>query len=414
MTKILVCDDNLIQCEKTVRTLGLSDNVDTLSGESLRDSLTCFFSSISDLFNDSSAHFDTADVSKFNGYDVLIVDNNLTELELKGARLTAETIIGYLRAFSDTPYIVSLNKNLHVDFDLRYLFGDFHSLADVALNTEHLSNSCLWESSNPSGFAPWYWPRLSSAPDQRRRQQEFLRSRLHCSVWENLDFPEVAAEFLTLRAKSALLATPEQSFRDTPFQAFFDHSRSLAHAEKVTLKANTEIETVQKAIVQITAYEVDRWIRRDVLGPQDVLIDLPHLITQFPILLGDGSVDLNRWNQVVSNRNVPFGLEDELFRDYVEAHQFSEDLWAPKPCFWWPPLADNQELSDRFFNAEETWPEAVFCEDSSRFLEIGVGEGLTNPKEFETEIEGSWGRRYIEYVGEFSYSPRNRILTEVD
>ena len=77
-------------------------------------------------------------------FDIVVLDNNLAALEVSGARQTAESIAGYIRAFTNIPYIVSLNKNPEVDFDLRYLLGDYQTQADVALNTDHLANRALW------------------------------------------------------------------------------------------------------------------------------------------------------------------------------------------------------------------------------------------------------------------------------
>ena len=102
----------------------------------MKDSLTSLFDNVSSVLNGGSMPDQGLEATDFDGFDLVIVDNNLTGLDLDGARLTAETIIGYLRAFTDVPYIVSLNKNLHVDFDLRFLFGDYQSLADLALNAQ--------------------------------------------------------------------------------------------------------------------------------------------------------------------------------------------------------------------------------------------------------------------------------------
>ena len=101
--KILICDDKQRQSEATERAVeagmnsGPGHDVETLVASELRDSVRCFFDAVSRVLNgDDNAGPDSID-SPFNGFDVLIVDNNLTGLELDGARHTAETIIGYLR-----------------------------------------------------------------------------------------------------------------------------------------------------------------------------------------------------------------------------------------------------------------------------------------------------------------------------
>ena len=271
--KILICDDKPWQCEQTERAVksGISSDsgydVQILAGSELKDSLKSFFAAVSSVLNGNGSAESASINSSFDGFDVLIVDNNLTGLELDSARLTAETIIGYLRAFADTPYIISLNKNLHVDFDLRYLFGDYQSLADVALNTEHLSMSRLWRQEPGEGFAPWYWPLVADASLRRREQINLIAKNLEMSVWEALNFPPEADEYLSLRAKSPLSST-EGNPREASFGVFCDSSRVLPPAEIKTLRelAAREVEFATKAVHQISAYEVDRWLRRGCSG----------------------------------------------------------------------------------------------------------------------------------------------------
>ncbi len=406
--KILVCDDKPLQCQRTMREIESRGEVEGLAGEKLKQALKTFFGCISAALNGASIPDDKPNVKEFAGYDLAIVDNNLTGLELEGARLTAETIIGYLRAFTDIPYIVSLNKNLHVDFDLRFLFGDYQSLADLALNTPHLSNDCLWSDDPVTGFAPWYWPRLPEAAARREKQVSFLAENLQESIWESLEFPPEADEYLSLRAKAALLASEDQEARETTFEAFFENSRALPLAEKKTLIAEKTAGFARRAIDHIAAYEVDRWLRRDILSTQDVLIDLPHLLAQMPFLLGDRANQLDSWNQVVRVERAPFGLDEALFRTHVIAAGFANEIWVPAPCFWWPSLKADEELMQRFFDAEGDWPDARFCEDISRFVHVSGDAG--GPQEFEAEIAGSWPRRFILDVDECQYSPRSRIV----
>src|SRR5207244_1753722 len=115
--------------------------------------------------------------------------------------------IGYIRAFTSTPYIISLNKNPDIDFDLRYLIGDYATRADVALNTHHLSNIALWtgdQKKAKSGFLPWYWPRLDKVSDRRRKQVEFVRKYLDDSIMTTFGFDDEAIGFLSPRATGSL------------------------------------------------------------------------------------------------------------------------------------------------------------------------------------------------------------------
>jgi len=400
--KILICDDKPDQAERTKRGIASRGSVEILSDEKLKQALSSFLGSVSNIL-DGAAVTD----SEFDGYDVLIVDNNLTELQLAGARLTAEAIIGYLRAFADTPYIISLNKNPHVDFDLSYLFGDYQSLADLALNSGHLSNRRLWGGKSEYDFAPWYWPRIADAADRRRKQIKFITENFNRPVWEALGFPKDANDYLSLQARSPLLSIEGKDW-ETSFGSFFSRSRALPPAE-ITKLAKTQDQSVEKAVHRIAAYEVDRWLRRDVLGPQDVLIDLPHVLAQMPFLLGAKANNLENWNEVLQYEKPAFGLDEQLFQKHLVPAIFSHSMWVPEPCFWWPSLKSDDALVDRFLTARgDGWPDAVFCEDISHF--VSITEAEAPPQEFEAGIDGSWRRRYVIDLNHFKYSPRARII----
>lgn len=404
--KILISDDKPEQAEITEREIASWDgSVTTLASDDLKQALSTFFrDSVSSVLG-GNAGVD----SEFDGYDVLIVDNNLTELKLEGARLTAETIMGYLRAFTNTPYIISLNKNPHVDFDLKDLFGDYESLADLALNTRHLSNRRLLEGNSEEKFAPWYWPQLADAAARRRKQIEFVEENFETSVWDALNFPIEAEEYLSLGAKSPL-SSNKNNVREASFEVFFDSSQALPLADKERLEelAAEQVDLAKRAIHRISAYEVDRWLRCDVLGVQDVLIDLPHLLAQMPFLLGNNAQNLNCWNSVLTSKEPPFGLDQQLFEEHLIPARFEYDMWLPGPCFWWPTLKSDDILAKLFFDAEGDWPDAVFCEDVSCFV-ISF-ENENPPQEFEAEIEGSWIRRHVANLQGHFYSPRSRIL----
>ena len=406
--KILICDDKDNNAKKTKDLIDSRGSVETLHSAKLESTLISFLKDVSGILDPKGSAGNGAVSSDFDKFDVLIVDNNLSELLLGGTRLTAEAIIGYLRAFTDTSYIISLNKNPHVDFDLRYLFGDYQSLADLALNTGHLTNSRLWDEKSEGDFAPWYWPRIGDAVAHRRNQITFIANNFESPVLEALGFPPEAKEYLSLRAKSRFPSSG--GMWEAPFTVFFDSSRVLppAEIERLNALAKKGDELARSAVYRISAYEVERWIRRDVLGTQDVLIDLPHLLSQMPFLLGNNADKLDCWNAALANEEPPFGLRQQLYEEHLIAARFGHDMWVPGPCFWWPSLKSNDALSKLFFEAKVDWPDAVFCEDVSRF--VSISEEEDSPQEFEAEIEGSWIRRYIAHSRDYSYSPRSRIL----
>ena len=407
--KVLVCDDKNEQLELTKNVIGANLEPTGLAGPDLKCELTKFFRWVSTVLNGDSSDCSEVSATVFDKFDLVILDNNLTELEMDGARLTAETIIGYLRAFTDIAYIVSLNKNPHVDFDLRFLFGDYQSLADLALNTKHLSLNHLWKGTSNEDFAPWYWPRIATAVDRRKKQIVFLNNYFEQPVWKALNFPQEADDYLSFHAKSALST---DNALNSSFQVFVDRSRTLSPGELVEISrlAAKGSELAQKAIRRITAFEVDRWLRRDVLGPQDVLIDIPHLLAQMPFLAGEKTTQFKHWNEIVKSEEPPFGFDSELFDKHLEPTLFAESYWMPTPCFWWPKIKSDEGLSELYYGSDGNWPNAVFCEDISRFVLVSSERDLDGPQEFEAEIAGSWARRFVVNSPDYQYSPRNRIL----
>ena len=103
----------------------------------------------------------------------------------------------------------------------------------------------------------------------------------------------------------------------------------------------------------------------DVLGTQDVLIDLPHLVIQMPFLLGENGGNLASWNEAIKQREPPFGLDVTLYESHIKLAYFDHPMWVSGPCFWWPTLKSNDQLTELFLEATDDWPDAVFCEDLS-------------------------------------------------
>lgn len=179
--KILVCDDIRTRGEKTRKEIAAAEaahDTSLLSGDALTKAITWLFRRADAVLSEPEAATADDELSEFSSdFDIAILDNNLSALKVAGARHTAESIAGHLRAFGAIPYIVSLNKNPQVDFDLRFLVGDYQTHADLALNDKHLSNRALW-TGEPSHakdrFLPWYWLSLNAAARRRRRQTEFV------------------------------------------------------------------------------------------------------------------------------------------------------------------------------------------------------------------------------------------------
>ena len=423
--KILVCDDFEDRCEDSaVEVRKASDcQVDTLAAGGLTDTLVEFFEAVGRYLQGPRKADVSAAASKFDGYDLVILDNNLTELDIKGTRMTAESIIGYVRAFSEAPYVVSLNKNPDVDFDLRHLAGDYFTRADLAVNSNHLSIPALWKghSDNSMGkFAPWYWRPLLEAPEQRRGQIKTVATELARPVLESLGFsPGNAAALLPLARGSLTPSAPLDGRGSEPtaiesitfLDVFLGKERSLPALQdrRVIAEAAKDGNARARQIVsRVVAADVEHWLRCDVLAPQDTLVDVPHLLMRLPPILGKEVVEVSAWNRAVRSTSEPYGLDDITYGTHIASWRFQHDVWGLPPCFWWLDIQEDTALDKQFRDAGRyDWVDAVFCEDTSQFV---CRTTRTNaPTEFVTQLEGSWERRYVQQMPGFKYAPKTRL-----
>ena len=417
--KILFCDDIEKRGAETCRAIQdtTGHEVEFVCGERLKKAIRELFEYASSVLRTpkASPSRDQDAPSVFgHPFEIAILDNNLSGLQIAGARHTAESIAGYVRAFGSIPYVVSLNKNPQVDFDLRYLVGDYQTHADLAVNDSHLSNLGLW-TGNPQDvtddFLPWYWPALNEAPNRRRQQISVVADRLQHPILQSLDFPASASDYLSRHATGSLGPLAEH-VRSVTFKDFFvTASRSLPNLpDRQTLaKAESTSERARSVVSRVVAGELDRWIRRDLLGPQDVLVDVPHLLMRMPFLLGPQGDKLRYWNQAVMAKEPPHGLPEKIYGKYLRTVRFSHDVWTKGPCFWWRDLKMNTELNRMFYDGGMSWLDAVFCEDSSRFVRAAEEGDESGIKEFAAEFEGSWNRRHIECLPQKQYAPNSRL-----
>ena len=421
--KILVCDDREPNCTNLVETIqtaiGVDATVSGLSSTTLGEELKALFTRIELFLNDSSAPLSPVGKTQFHDYDLIVLDNNLTHLNLFGTRLTAESIAGYMRAFTNGKYIISVNKNPGVDFDLRFLIGDYSTRTDLALNDTHLGNRALW-TGNPrvadDGFIPWYWPRLNDIHERRQEQIDFVHERLDEQVFSSLAFNDDAIGFLSHHAKGALSSKAgadggdDISIKEVTFRDVFLEADSLPiPADRKRLHKRRENPEVSMIIARVVAAYIDRWFRRDVLGPQEVLVDLPHLLMRLPFLLGEGAGDLSKWNDAIVEENPPYKLDAELYRTYLANTECKYRMWNAGPCFWWPELKRNDALNTHFLDAVKTdCADVVFCEDTSLFVDRSDSDH-SDLVEFAAEFEGNWKHRYVRRVPGKQYSPRTRL-----
>ena len=429
---VLVCDDLTEDNREFEESIEDADQPDIvtkrLCGDRLKEQLNTLIQNADRVLSEDKYPNSLQTTEFDNEVDLVILDNNLAQLGIRGARLTAEGIAGYIRAFSSAPYIVSINKNPEIDFDLSYLVGDYTTRADLALNIRHLSNPALWTSRRADArleFLPWYWPKLRDVGTKRREQIQFVKEHLDVNISEAFDISTDDFNFLSRQARS-LLSQAEETRETEPGgdetngmtatfrEIFLASSRSLPNEqERKTLNSKSEQnkDGIELIMARVVASDIDLWFRRDVLGPQEVLVDIPHLLMRMPFLMGDDAGDIRCWNEVVDGvgGNPPFGLDQELFASHLEKVRFDQGICKAQPCFWWSRLRENDELNAYYSTVGINWAEAVFCEDRSEFLPRDPEDGTRAPLEFVTQFEGSWNRRFVAAIEGIRYVPRVRF-----
>ena len=430
--KVLVCDDLPKECREFEEAIHRAKQPDIITerlfGDKLKEQFSILMKSADKILTGDGRPNDLPKTEFDDNVDVVILDNNLAHLGIQGARLTAEAIAGYIRAFSSAPYIISVNKNPDIDFDLRYLIGDYATRTDLAVNAGHLSNRALWTHKRTDAknrFLPWYWPKLLGIGDDRRWKIKFIEGRLGKKICEAFEITSEIFDSLSRQARSSLslaedaenteAAQNEHPGLKATFRGMFLASgRSLPdkdERENLLKKLDEGVTGVKTIIARVVAAEIDFWLRRDVLGPQEALVDIPHLLMRMPFLLDEDPGDVAHWNEIVdvTRDDPPFGLDPTLFDTHLKHAQFGEDDWAPFPCFWWPRLRENDELNAYFSAGDTNWADVVFCEDRSEFLPANPDTGISTPLEFVAQFEGSWNRRYVAGIDGIRYVPKTRF-----
>lgn len=423
--KILVCDDQhpegiREQVKQAEEASGRDwDMPPSLDNEALGTALRDFLKSVNALI---SGALPDAPQTGFDEADVLLLDFGLTKLQDFSVRLTAEHLAGYLRAFSDVAYVVSLNKLPSVDFDLKYLLGDFDTRADLALNTDHLSEPGLWTGQPRAGaFCPWYWPTLERAGERRRKQIEIVKENLDRPILGVLGFPDDVVPLLSRQAigfLSPLADEAKDAGRDVREITFWHHfqnsSRTLPDVDRedIVRKRGGSLDgtecpkcpddpMLRIVVARVVAGELDFWFRRDILGPQNLLVDAPHLQARMRFRTDGAAGDVEQWSRTATELESPNGLDAGLYAAIPEPARFSGWPWLDRPAFWLDLFERLPEI-EKLGESVERASRMAFCEDIRRFDLRG---GDNPPRRFVTELTKGIDVRFVKIISEKTYAP---------
>jgi len=328
------------------------------------------------------------------------------------AWLTAEDLAGVIRAFGGVRQVVILNRFHEVDFDLG-MTGWGATSADLHLNDQFLSNSGLWTPPDPTDdetdqkrFRPWHWPLLPRVVSDIRTcisEIECLDLR-DASVLRHLKMDEQRVTRVLTHTALGSLNPASKTPEETTFEQFLLHGcKGVDESVRKFLAENLDTPTYKTAAARIITSELRRWLAFMVLGPQDVLIDPPHMAQRMPWLLA-GPVDkLESWNATVGTEE-PQGLKGNL----VDKHRFDEhEHWFSRPVFWTRNLQFDDAIDAAFEELEEE-SDWAFLEDFSRFAAGG------DCAEFTAAFNSIWANRFVSATaldeGNIVYAPKVRLL----
>ena len=304
---------------------------------------------------------------------ILIIDYDLLELD-KQNYVTGETVAYLARCYSQCGMIIGLNQFGENTFDLT-LKAHPDSYADFNLGSEQLANPGLW--GRPwTGFRPWAWPVLPKAAEAYENRVKELRNHLKTNIVSFLNFPpEVVA---TLPRATAEYVTLEDTMANTTFAGFVLESDNGFRRNDKPLN--------NSMILRVAAARLAKWLERCVLAGQDILVDAPHLVARYPSLITNNRAKIQSWNKIASlTAPEPLGIDHKK----IEAFRFSRDNWISRPAWFWPMVANFEQLLE----VVEPWsiqhPDWVFCEDLSVFLPKSM------VREFVADLPSPFIRRYV-------------------
>lgn len=331
----------------------------------------------------------------FDNTDILIVDYDLIYVDEENARHTGESIGRLARLYSDCSVVVVFNQFIQFDFDLS-LRGHVTSHADLNLNIDLLAMSGLWNDPPWCGFRPWSWQVLSRAVESQRAREAAFEEDLDRPIVETLGMSDDDAMGLSDTAFGFLApkAKDFEGLRKVTFRSFIS-MKPYARDTKPLLLSNIP------AAVRFGTARIGKWLEREVLGPQDVLTDVPHLLQRFPFLLGQHVSKVEAWNSAILE---PSRLEDKFDSSYW----FKPAACLSKRAVWCRRLDADADFNKMRANFDYSKvPDIVFMEDASRFFPFSEG------RQFRAGFHNFFDRRMVKKYRGIRYGPQRRFAFEM-
>ena len=391
---VLICDDDEDVCDDwvgTVRHVAPEEHYKVLSAPSNKD-VQC---AAKELFARQGAVLDQRQRANseclFDKANILILDYDLLHVDKDNARHTGESLARLARTFSKAEAVVVYNQFREAHFDLS-LRGHLSSHADLNLQEDLLGTPGLWTDPPWDGFRPWHWQTLRGAVDTQRARRAWVREHMEEPIVDALGMEHDDAMRLS-DAAFGFIAADAKDWQGLKRRTFSDFIRGPANG----MCTPTLLESDPDAACRFAGARIGKWLELRVLGPQDVLVDLPHLVQFYPFLLGEDMMELEAWNAVVSGK-------DEPRLDIPEACWFSPRGVLSRPAVW----AQRFEQDAGIRKARGTFdfsssPPFVFLEDMSTFAPLDTA------KQFRAGHNTASDHRFARCVDDRSYAPQRRL-----
>lgn len=393
-SSVLLCDDEPhvgIEWAETVGTVVPQDHYTILPPPGRND----LHSAIKELFAREAAGLDgdgrEPEPCVLDGADILILDYDLLHVDKDNARHTGEALARLARMFSDVAVIVIVNQFRGAQFDLS-LRGHLSSHADLNLDVSLLGSSGLWRDPPWDGFRPWQWQTLYRAVETQRVRQAWAKEHMDAPIVDALGMREEDVDRLSDTAIGFIASNAEgwPTLRRRTFRQFAVESASGRREAKL-------VESDPHLACRFAAARLGKWLERHVLGPEEMLVDLPHLIQNFPFLLGADVSSLEAWNAVVyDDECVLAGVPDDCW--------FQPKGILSRPAIWRQRFEDEASVLERRRTFDfSSVPPFVFLEDTSTF------GPLEEAKQFRAGHHNHFDRRFARCMDGIVYAPQRRF-----
>ncbi|GAA0672580.1 hypothetical protein FHT00_001702 [Sphingomonas insulae] len=396
--RIAVCDDNPSLAADWQKQIAkaVGSGVDVERIEDARAQFRNLLTRIPTSENSSSDKVET----QFDQADILVVDYDLLEIDAQNARHTGEGFARMARLYSDCAFVVVMNQ--FVDkamFDLE-MRGHLESFADLNIDSSLIGSQTLWGGQRDGAtFAPWTWPDIGKVIDNRGNLTSGLLDAFDQPILDVLQFPERHVSALSDEAVGFLSnqVTNADDLQKLSVRKFL--MQSTEHKEVARA-----IESNKRRAMAATVARLSKWYSRAVVGPQNVLVDVPHLLQRMPFLmrpeLGD-PLDIATWN-----RAIVFGAE-ALIDDVAGAKFQGHAGWLGQDAFWWPDLLKLDVVrKGRSEYDPAKFADVVFAEDASIFIPFDAA------KPFRAGFHNQFDVRYLAFFHpDISYGPSRRLAS---